>query len=160
MNRRAFLVSLVLAAGAGGFALLNLRPSRGTPSLEIHLGQERCNRCGMIISRINFAAAFYAEGKDDWKKYDDVGCMIKDYLDTKDNAKILSVRVFDFDSGEELGANGAHYTLASLKKLRTPMGYNLIAFKEKSTAEQNAKDHESQVLMWSDALQSVPGGGL
>jgi copper chaperone NosL len=160
MNRRVFLVSLALAAGAGGLALLNLTPSGAIPRLEIHLGHERCNRCGMIISRINYAAAFYVESKGDWKKYDDIGCMIKDYIDIKDDAKVLAVKVFDFDAGEELEANEAYYILASLKKLRTPMGYNILAFREQSMAELHAKEHESKVLIWSDALRSVPGGGL
>ena len=160
MNRRAFLVSLALAAGAGGLALLNLKPSGAIPRLEIHLGHEKCNRCGMIISRINYAAAFYIEGKGDWKKYDDIGCLIKDYTDTVGIATVVAVKVFDFDAEEELEANRAYYILASLKKLRTPMGYNILAFREKNTAEQQAKDHESIVMEWSDALQSVPGGGL
>ncbi len=151
------MVSLALAAGAGGFALLNLRPSRGTPSLEIHLNQERCNRCGMIISRINYAAAFYSEGKADWYKYDDIGCMLSDYLSLGD-AKISAMKVFDFDDGEELDAHSAYYVLASLKILRTPMGYNIIALKGKAAADIKAQEHESAVINLDGALRSIAGG--
>ncbi len=151
------MVSLALAAGAGGFALLNLRPSRGTPSLEIHLNQERCNRCGMIISRINYAAAFYVEGKNDWNKYDDIGCMLTDYLSLGDT-KVSSMKVFDFDSNEELEAHGAYYVLTSLKILRTPMGYNIIALKGKAAADVKAQEHESTVVNLDGALRSIAGG--
>jgi len=149
------LVLLAAAAGAGGLALVGVGQSRGIPNLHIRLGEEKCKRCGMIISRINYAAAIYSEGNDGWQKYDDVGCMINDY---KVSTNVLAVKVFDFATGEEVTAKEAYYALANLRKLRTPMGYNIIAFRGKSAAEAQAREHDSPVLGWDQALRSVPGG--
>lgn len=160
MNRRGFLVILLVGVGAAGLATIGINASGTIPRLHIHLGEERCRRCGMIISRINYAAAFYVEGELDWNKYDDIGCMIMDYhLASKDMVNAHAIKVFDFDTEEELDANSAYYILADVRKLRTPMGYNIIALKARTSAEENAKEHQSDVLTWDQAL-GIPKGGL
>jgi len=150
VDRRIFLLLLLAGAGATGLAMLGLAPSRAIPNLDIHLGQERCKRCGMIISRINYAAAFYI-GSQDWQKYDDIGCMVRSYI-TETN--MLSIKVFDINSGEELDASAAYYFLADLRKIRTPMGYNIVATKSYDEAKQMAKEHGSSAIKWNEIPRS------
>jgi len=109
---------------------------------KIYLGQDTCERCKMIISEKKFASE-YRISKNRTKKFDDIGCMVKYILEEEPvDKKKITVFVADYDTGKWLRAENAIFVHS--KKIRTPMNFGIIAFKnEKDAREFVRKDNGS-----------------
>ena len=152
-----FSLLIIIIAIILGYYFASSMMQPEVPELKILLGQEKCHRCGMIISDIRYAAAIYVGGEvNEWWKYDDVGEMALDYYEKRNSYEFLAVRVHDFLTGEEVDGYKAWYVVADPKKLWTPMGYGVIAFKDKMDAEREAKEHNGVIMNWEKLLETVP----
>lgn len=98
----------------------------------------------MIISDKVFSAQYILpRGKT--KKFDDIGCMIHYLFEEETNKdKVLALFVRDSISTEWIDAKKAYYVWS--KNIKTPMGYGLVALKEKEAAEEIAKTKEGLVV--------------
>ncbi|MEM0481498.1 MAG: nitrous oxide reductase accessory protein NosL, partial [Nitrososphaerota archaeon] len=156
MKRRALILGAVAAAVVTAAAVyLTLQPATRIPRLLIYLDKDKCKRCGMVISRQEFAAGLFVEGMDDWWKYDDVGCMLKDYIENSERVKVLAAAVFDYYTKEQLDAMAANYVKADPKKLWTPMSSGIVAAKDSSVAEQIAHKYDGHVYSWQKIIEEV-----
>jgi copper chaperone NosL len=108
---------------------------------EIYYGEDICERCKMIISDRKFAAQYTAEsGKT--KKFDDLGCMIEFIIDHNiKTEKIRKIYVVDHNTSRWINAQDAYYIYD--KDIKTPMGYNIIAFSDKGSAQKFTGDRET-----------------
>lgn len=151
------IIIIIIIVSISAFYLTTLQTSEELPELTIMLGQEKCKRCEMIISDIRYAAAMYvADSINDWWKYDDIGEMVLDYLEYRHKYEIKAIKVHDFPTGEAVDAVKAWYVVANPTKLRTPMGYGVIAFKERTQAEKAALEYDGEVLDWNKLIERIP----
>lgn len=115
---------------------------------EIAYGQDVCERCGMIISEENFAAAYWTEAGEA-RRFDDIGGMLA--YNTDQPEKVASYWVHDFASGEWIRAEEAHYLLDS--ELMTPMGFGIAAFVDQEQARALAYGEENvKILSFAELL--------
>ncbi len=128
------------------FLLLNLscKNDYEVKPTEIFYGQEICERCKMIISEEVFSAQYILQGEK-VKKFDDIGCMIH-YLFKEETHrdKVLALFVKDGNSKEWIDGEKAYYVRS--KNIKTPMGYGLVAFRDKESAEKLVKTKEGAVF--------------
>ena len=116
---RYVLFLLLMAA----FTACGDRPQTGP--VEVHYGEDVCERCRMIISDQRFAAQ-YVTKKGYTKKFDDIGCLAAE-LKTDGGEDIASgIYVADFASGGWIDARTAHYLKSA--EIASPMGYGIAAF--------------------------------
>ncbi|MCL4243773.1 MAG: nitrous oxide reductase accessory protein NosL [Candidatus Dadabacteria bacterium] len=115
-----YVLFLLLAAL---FTACGDRPPTGP--VEVHYGEDVCERCRMIISDQRFAAQYVTE-KGEAKKFDDIGCLAAE-LKTDGGEDIASgVYVADFATGAWIDARKAHYLKSA--DIASPMGYGIAAF--------------------------------
>ncbi len=140
MRRRDFLIAVGAVAVMGVAAAVALQPrSSEVPRLQIRLGEDKCSRCGMIISRLEFAAGLLIQGERRWRVYDDIGCFAYDYNELTSSGKVVAdAKVFDYHSKEELDAKTAYYVMADPRNLWTPMSYGVVVVKSRREAEELA----------------------
>lgn len=146
---------VAVAATTAAAAYLTLQPSRQIPKLLIYLDKDKCKRCSMVISRQEFAAGLFVEATQEWWKYDDVRCMLRDYIENAERVKILAAAVFDYYTKEELDATAALFVKADPEKLWTPMSSGIVAVKDSRVAEQIAHKHDGHVYSWQQILEEV-----
>ncbi|MEK4949114.1 nitrous oxide reductase accessory protein NosL [Bacillus sp. FSL W8-1127] len=107
---------------------------------------DTCEYCHMGIMDNQYATeAVLANNKT--MKFDDLGCMYKWISENKDQ-KIQAKFVRDFNTKKWLEAEKATYVYA--KSLKTPMSYNVVAFKNKNDAQSFAKKNNGTVLSYDD----------
>ncbi len=142
---------IIVVAVIGGFIITSQSGTK--PELSIELDREKCKRCGMLISDIRYAAAILVEGEPDYWKYDDIGGMVLEYKKTSGSRKIIEVIVFDYITKEPLDAKSAWYVKADPTALKTPMGFGVVALRERENAEKIAEEYSGVVLSWSELLK-------
>ena len=139
--RLAVGLSLLLAACATGEA------AEGPP--EINLGRDICIECGMIIDDPRFAAAYRtADGTE--KLFDDLGGLLL-YGSENDELEMAEVWVSDFEEEALIEAESAYFLPTA--GVASPMGYGILAFGDRDTAEEFASDIDGEVLTWDQARQ-------
>ena len=153
--------AVILAALLSAFYLQGLRGGGEIPELTIHLDQDKCHRCGMLISDVRFTAAMLVRGEQDFRKYDDVGCLLEEYKKIDKN-DVLAVIVHDYFSNKPLKAEKAWYVVAPKGKLATPMGYGVVALASYEEAQRLAEEYGGEVLDWEGLVRNINmiiGGG-
>jgi copper chaperone NosL len=148
VTRRRFLAAVVAGAigGVAGPTLWTLtREPEGNGPAAIAYGSDRCDRCGMIISEVRFAAAWRA-GRE-VRHYDDVGCLLDDA-----GAHLAAGRgqafVHDFAHGDWIEAAGAAFVRSPA--IRSPMGSGIAAFA--APADAAASHPGTTVVTWAGLL--------
>jgi copper chaperone NosL len=145
IDRRRLLVGAAALAlvGCGGSADASKPP-------KIDYGHDTCERCRMIISEERQAAALVA---GDGKKtlFDDTGEMI---ATVQENGLASGQRVWVHDYGSEAWIDGTKALFVAGPEIMTPMGTGLVAFKERSAADELAASHEVTPLTWDEVLQN------
>lgn len=116
---------------------------------DIAYGQDVCERCGMIITEEKFAAAYWTENGEA-RRFDDIGGMLAYQSENQEN--VAAYWVHDFDSGDWMPAEDAHYLLDSA--LMTPMGFGIAAFSNMEQAQAFAYGQEDiKIRSFSDLMQ-------
>jgi copper chaperone NosL len=108
----------------------------------IALDETACDHCGMLVSDLNFAAAYRTEDGEG-RVFDDVGCMLEELP-----ASGARTWVKDFDSSEWLDAEAAFFVRSP--SISTPMGSGIVAF-----AAIEAARERGDVLRFSDLKGSA-----
>lgn len=147
----AALVILTLAACAPG------QPEMAPP--DIVYGETPCVECSMIISDVRFAAGYAREiaaGRYESKAFDDIGDMLI-HAEKHAEDKITAWYVHDYETEDWLDAQQAHFVVSP--KLPTPMGYGILAFAERASAERVAAEAEGELLTWEELRQQAPKSG-
>lgn len=102
---------------------------------EIAVGKDQCDNCKMTISDQKFATQLLTE-KGRAYKFDDVSCL-KDYENSNpESATNGTEYVVDFPSGAFIDSKSATFIKGG--EIKSPMGGNTQAFKEKAAAEKAA----------------------
>lgn len=138
-----FLLLAVLFAACGD------KPQTGP--VEVHYGEDVCERCRMIISDPRFAAQ-YVTKKGEAKKFDDIGCLAAE-LKTDGGEDIASgIYVADFAAGGWIDARKAHY-LKSVD-IASPMGYGIAAFgSEQALKSDPAYGPDAEIGGFGDIME-------
>ena len=147
ITRKIFLVvvlavlSLTLLAACGGGPDLDEPP-------DIRYGEDVCDRCLMIINEARYAAA-YVKPDGEARRFDDIGGMVA-YLD--EVAEDVAVFwVHDYDTEEWLKADEAFYVESD--DLVTPMGFGIVAFADRSRAEEWAAEQAGILRSYSEMFE-------
>jgi copper chaperone NosL len=129
-----FLVMLILVA-CGQQVNTEIPP-------QIMYGQDVCDRCGMIVTEENFAAAYWTE-TGEARRFDDIGGMLA--FITEESEDVASYWVHDFASGEWIRAEEATFVMD--RDLMTPMGFGIAAFADEAQAQAMAFGRENVMVM-------------
>ncbi|MEQ9618833.1 MAG: nitrous oxide reductase accessory protein NosL [Deltaproteobacteria bacterium] len=111
--------------------LVSCRDKAGTGPVEIHYGEDVCERCKMIISEKNFAAQYLLPRRES-RKFDDLGCLVEHFRENENEiTNLAAVYVVDFNSGGWTDGKKAFYLRSG--DVNTPMGYGIIAFGDRES---------------------------
>ncbi|MEK6742643.1 MAG: nitrous oxide reductase accessory protein NosL [Nitrospirota bacterium] len=134
---------LIIAMAAAGRADDKVKPSI-------------CSVCNMKISETErkFSVVLpNAEGMGP-ASYDDIGCAVMSRngeCATRQSFFDGIAIVFDFVTGEQVPAEKAFFAFKS--SFRTPMGYGIVAFRDKAQAEKFAAEHgKVKVVKWFELV--------
>jgi copper chaperone NosL len=109
--------------------------------------EDMCSYCKMVISEKRYAAELIdSEGQA--FKFDDIGCMANFLKNKKNTAKIVAHFVMDFDERQWIKAEEAYYVRSS--ELATPMNGGLIAFKDRSKAQEAIDKFHGTLIRFED----------
>jgi copper chaperone NosL len=100
---------------------------------EIHLGEDTCSACKMIISEERFGAQLHVRNEA-VLIYDDYGCLLKSTNATSSGDAVVYVR--SFEDGSWLKVEQAIFVIS--KEISSPMGYGIAAFAARKSAEEFA----------------------
>jgi nitrous oxide reductase accessory protein NosL len=119
---------------------------------EIVVDRTPCSRCGMLISETLYAAAYQTPGADA-RVFDDIGCL-------RDAARSerAALRIWVHDAADGRWMNGFEAVLVSSPSIRTPMGGNMLAYRDPAAADRAAGRHNGRVIRSiSEILEKEPG---
>jgi copper chaperone NosL len=146
-----FLIALVLT-------LVGCKENLDEPP-KIRWGEEVCAHCNMIISDKRFAAAITLKSGE-VRKYDDLGCLLKEY--SKYSGEIHRVWVHRYD-GESSGRLTCLHTcwldarqacFVQSPSIQSPMGSGIAAVDAGSHAcEKLASETKGKVLSFDQLLK-------
>lgn len=113
-------------------------------------GVENCSECHMGIQNLDHASQMILEDGTP-KLYDDIGCMLIDYEEQKDQLGAAYVR--DYHTKEWIELKEA--TFVQYNNIPTPMSYGIIAFEAREDAEQfqGANRGGGQIFEGEEILQ-------
>ncbi len=149
MNRRSAISLAVLALGICACASgCGERDDTGPPTL--HLGDDVCQFCQMIISDQRFAAAciIKSDNRSTQAAFDDIGCLLE-FEKSNHEGDITHRYVTDYDSGAWLDASTALYIQSP--QIHSPMASGIIASQTQAGADRLAQRFAGPVLSF-DAL--------
>lgn len=125
--------------------VLLLLASCSTEPEKINYGSEMCHFCKMTIVDQQHAAQ-YVTKKGKQFKYDAIECLLNELSETGTD-KIGTILVSDFTNpGAMTNANTAIYLISN--EIKSPMGANLSAFSEESSANEFVKVSEDRLFTW------------
>ena len=111
--------------------------------------EDMCSYCKMALSEKQYAAELI-DGEGQPFKFDDIGCMLNFVKKRSVNVSASSFFVMDFDEREWIKADDAYYVRSS--DLTTPMNGGIIAFKDRSPAQQAADKYHGKMLRFKELL--------
>lgn len=135
---------LTLIAGAAGCQKSAVEP-------VAIAAEDICGYCRMAISEKQYAAEFVDRDGQAFK-FDDIGCMIAHLKTRKDRADIAAYFVADVESRSWLKAEDA--ALVRSKELKTPMGFGIVAFKDRERADHAAGAYHGTVATFAELIES------
>ncbi len=134
----AFLLALVLFAACcstGAVQPVELFP------------EDICSRCKMAISDKRFAGELVASDGT-VRKFDDLGCMLRDLKDADAANRKVTGFVIDYEDRGWVGFTEARYLRS--ETVKTPMGSGLVAFRDASEAEAAGARYGGQVVGYAE----------
>jgi len=99
--------------------------------VDIHYGQDICERCKMIISEESFSSQLISSQGEIYN-FDDIGGMILYLSENNINPESVKIFVKDFNTKKWLTSDNAFYIRT--ENIKTPMNYGIIAFSDKNSA--------------------------
>lgn len=137
MKRLIFLIILFVVIGCSK----NPEP--------IRYGKDTCYYCKMaIVDRVHAAEIVTNKGKI--YKYDAIECMVG-FLNDFDNSKVKLFLTNEYLVPEKL-IDATKATFLISKKIKSPMGANLSAFKEVSSAKKTQEENGGDLYTWSQLI--------
>jgi copper chaperone NosL len=115
--------------------------------------EDMCSYCKMAISEKQYAAEFIDSDGQAFK-FDDIGCMTNFIESKKSATKPAAYFVVDFNERQWVKADDAYYVRSA--ELSTPMNGGIIAFKDKSKAEEAVGKYHGQLLNFKDIFKAGP----
>jgi copper chaperone NosL len=140
------LVALIFSAACSSGPELDKPP-------DIRYGEEICTRCLMIINEARFAAS-YVTGTGEVRYFDDLGEMFAYVSETPEN--VVMFWVHDYDTEAWIKGREAHYVAAD--GLRTPMGFDIVAFSTRVRAESLTAEMDGTIYSF-DSLMALAISG-
>ncbi len=142
-SKKAILLFLPIS-----FTLLSCGNNGPNP---VFLNKDVCSACKMTISDGHYASEFITiKGKV--FKFDDVACM-QQFLNEKNDTKIKAAYVnYYYGNNTLIAAENAFFVKSDL--LKSPMGGNIAAFKNKEEALKFSNQQEDSVIEWSKLFKT------
>ena len=111
---------------------------------------DMCSFCRMAISEKRYAAEV-VDQEGNLFKFDDIGCMVHFVRDHNLKGRAAAYFVVDFEQRNWLEGERAYYVKA--EAIHSPMGGGLIAFRDRTKAEQYAPKLNGRVLTFDDVTK-------
>lgn len=127
MKAKPFLIAAV--------SILAFMSCQQSGPKDFLLGSDQCDNCKMTITDIKYGTELITE-KGKVYKFDDISCMNMYEVSNPDKAKNAKTYVIDFPTDQFLEKKNA--TLIKGGNIKSPMGGNTQAFKNKADAEKAA----------------------
>ena len=120
----------------------------------IHFGEDGCDYCRMNISDHRYGGELMTN-KGKVYKYDSIECLAAYILENKPGSDdIQNIWTIDFNNPKNfIDAARAWYVHSEL--LKSPMGLNLSAFKDKSLAESVENVFPGELIRWDEVKKIV-----
>jgi copper chaperone NosL len=139
-------VALLLAAGCGGAS------AWPPPPAQVHLGEDACAFCRMIVSDARFAAQAQTRTAAGAQVFDDLGCLITSSKSAPLDPQGIYVRQFDGDAW----VRGDQAVVVRAEDISSPMGSGLAVFATRTAAESEAARHPGATVEELAALVAAP----
>ncbi len=144
-----------LAILALSFAFLMTAGCKREVTLDppsLHLGQDTCFACGMIVSDERYAAAIVQNQNGERKQFvfDDLGEMLRF---TPPAASQTRYWAHDVESKQWIDATTAHYVRSPANE--TPMLTGVVAYATQSAADAAAKSHDAAAMNFDEIRKPV-----
>jgi len=110
--------------------------------VDIHYGQDICERCKMIISEERFSSQLILENGEVYN-FDDIGGMITYVLENRINPETAIIYVKNFNTKKWLTSDEAIFV--SLKNINSPMNFGLIAVSDYEMAGNIISEHGGEI---------------
>lgn len=128
------LLSILVFLGCG---------AAGIEPPTLQADRTSCDKCKMLISETQYAAAIYDASTDaGYRVFDDIGCMVRHMKSNR--ATPAHSWVHDFPSNTWTRSDSATYVYA--RGIATPMNYGYVAFRDRTAAERFAGSHGGRVI--------------
>lgn len=124
---------------------------------DIALGVEECAHCRMLVTEEAFAAQLRSDLGRSYV-FDAIECMAEFVQNREaDDIGVSAMWVTDFVApGNWVTAETATYLRSP--GIRSPMGMNLSAFKDRSVAEEHQSEFGGDLLTWREVKALMSGG--
>lgn len=116
---------------------------------EFVYGQDGCDRCKMLVNEEAMATAYWTTDGEA-RRFDDVGCMLLYPAESGD--EVASWWVHDMSSGDWINAEEATFVMNA--GVSTPMGFDIVSFADRETAEALAFGVDGAMVLTFSELQS------
>jgi copper chaperone NosL len=134
------LVLLLIASWLSGCGQPKLEP------VEI-AAEDMCAFCRMAISEKRYAAEFLNQDGDAFK-FDDIGCLASYLKARQGRADVAAYFVADYDTRQWINAEQAYFVQSG--EFKTPMSGGIVAFSDRSKAEEAAAKYHGKLLGFSE----------
>lgn len=123
---------------------------------EIHVDRTPCSHCGMLISEPVYAAAYRAPGSDP-RVFDDIRCLLEA---AQKEPRADALRFWFHDAATAVWIGGEAAVFVGSPTLRTPMGGGLVAYGDRTAAQEDAVRRQGRLInSFTDLLHSSDLGG-
>lgn len=135
MKTKYFLYSIIIAFFLGK-----------TTFAQTIKSNKQCVHCNMVIKdKLHKAQVITPAQKK--LNFDAIECLLN-YSKTQKEASFIKQLVADYLTGELINATKATYLISS--EIKSPMGANLSAFKDKEAAKKNQKTKTGKLFTWKE----------
>ena len=111
--------------------------------------EDMCAFCKMAISEKQYAAEFLTQDGDAFK-FDDIGCLANQLKTRQNRRDIAAFFVVDYDARQWFNAEQAYFVKSG--EFKTPMSGRIVAFKDRSKAEEAATKYHGRFLVFDEVF--------
>lgn len=111
--------------------------------------EDVCSFCKMAISERQYAAQFLNRDGDAFK-FDDIGCLASQLKTKHSRDDIAAIFATDYDARQWIKAEQSYFVQS--EEFKTPMGGGIVAFKDRSKAEEAAAKYHGKMLGFGEVF--------